>query len=421
MSNPQRIVVIGAAGEMMSVAVRRLAAVEPDAVLELYDLDGARLRELAADLPHAKHGSLDLFDRAALDTAIAGSRLVVLGAGPYLRTSAPVIDACIAAGVDYLDFADDNEPTVAALERSDELTRAGIAGYIGCGASPGLLNVMALDAAAHLDYIESIDVAWCTGDEGPRPYGRAVIEHLMHIAAGDCLTWRDGTSTLVESYAASAHVDMGGGLGPVTLYECAHPEAVTLPRRFPDARSIRVLGGLYPISINGIARGVAVAVRDGKLDADIAVRFFQDIMQDKFGSLTTWRHAVPEMWSQVRRGEVTAADLRRFAWEALRGRHGDYRGGLLARVTGTHAGRRRTVVTRTELSGPETVLWQSMGTVTGFGIAAFVLLALAETTGARVGVHCPEDWVTPAQMYAALHTLGVPRAELPTTKIATEG
>ena len=36
---------------------------------------------------------------------------------------------------------------------------------VGCGASPGMSNVMAVDAAAELDTVENIDLAWVVGDE----------------------------------------------------------------------------------------------------------------------------------------------------------------------------------------------------------------------------------------------------------------
>jgi hypothetical protein len=414
-----RVVLIGAAGEMLSIAASRLAAARPELMLELLDVDVTRARALAAGLPRARAGELDLFDRVALGEAIAGARLVVLGAGPYVRTSAPVIDACLAAGVDYLDFADDNEPTTAALARDDDATRAGVAALICCGASPGLTNLMAVDVAGDLDEVETIDLAWCTGDEGPRPYGKAVIEHLLHIAAGDCRTWRDGAPTVVESYATSEKFDMGGGLGPVSLYECAHPEAVTLPRRFPRVRQVRLFGGLDPIPVNGIARGVALAVRDQRLPTEAAVRFFQDISSDRVGSPRGWRHAAAGLRGQLRRGEIGGAELRRFVWHALRGHHDPYRGGLYAQATGLRGGQRVTVRSRTELAGPDTFTWQSMGTATGTAIAAFITLALAAPPGSRVGVRTPEEWVAPADLYAALREIGVPEAELPTKSSST--
>lgn len=413
------IVVLGAAGEMTSIALSRFAAARPDIPLSLYDLDLDRLSEQADVLPASTtFGRIDLFDEQDLRRAIGGARLVVLGAGPYLRTAAPVINACLEIGVDYLDLSDDVEPTLAALEQNERARQEGVGVYLGCGASPGLLNVMVTDAANELDEVHDIDACWCTGDEGPRPYGAAVIEHLMHIAAGPCLLWQDGQAKTVESFATSERVEMGGGLGDVSLYTCAHPESATLPRRFPNARSIRVLGGLDPAPVNAIARGVAVAVRDGKLPTQTAVKFFQDTMQDKTGAPAGWRYAIPEMRAQRRRGETTKQELRSFIGDALRSRHEDYRGGLLARVRGTRDGALVDVIVRTEMSGPATFSWQSMGTITGTSAAAFMMLALErgdEPSGG--GVFCPEDWVDPQIFYKRMAELGMPEGEVPTKLI----
>jgi hypothetical protein len=373
---------------------------------------------VAESLPgNCTYGHADLFDATALRQIVNGARLVVLGAGPYLRTAAPVLDACLAWGVDYLDLSDDIEPTQEALERDESVRAAGISCFLGCGASPGLLNVMAVDAADELDVVYSIDACWCTGDEGPRPYGAAVIEHLMHIAAGPCVSWREGRSVSDESFTTCESVAMGGGLGAVPLYQCAHPESTTLPRRYPSARSIRVLGGLDPAPVNAIARGVAVAVRDGKMEKDTAVRFFQDIMQDKPGSLSGWRYALPELVAQVRRGETSWRELGRFVKDAARSKHDPYRGGLLARARGSIDGHAAEVVVRTERSGPDTFLWQSMGTVTGTSAAAFMALALDRPAASSAGVLCPEDWVRPIDFYRALISVGTPEGEIPTKSV----
>lgn len=414
------IVVLGAAGEMTSIALQRFAVARPEEPLALYDIDSGRLADLAQTLPSpCTYDVVDLFDSVSLARVVTGARLVVLGAGPYLRTAEPVIEACLAAGVDYLDLSDDIEPTLSALALHERAEQAGVSAYLGCGASPGMLNVMVVDAACELDVVESIDACWCTGDEGPRPYGAAVIEHLMHIAAGPCLYWENGMEASSESFATSEPVSMGGGLGRVHLFQCAHPESTTLPRRYPQAKRIQVLGGLDPAPVNAIARGVAVAVRDGRMDNDKAVQFFQDIMQDKPGSLTGWRYAYPQMRTHTRTGEYTKKDLRRFILDALRSRHDAYRGGLLARVRGVVEGEQVEVIVRTELAGPETFFWQSMGTATGTSTAAFMMLALDR--GDSGGVFCPEDWVDPDDFYAALRALGTPDTELPVKTTARIG
>ena len=167
--NGQRIVFIGAAGEMCRVAIQRFAeAVEgADWKLELYDIRPEVLDDLVELLPSGSVsvGSFDLFDGVALSSAIEGAALVVLGAGPYIRTAEPVRAACIDNKVAYLDLDDDEASTRAALVLDAAARAAEVPIFVGCGASPGLTNVMAVDAARDMDSVDRIDVCWVTGDE----------------------------------------------------------------------------------------------------------------------------------------------------------------------------------------------------------------------------------------------------------------
>ena len=124
------------------------------------DIRPELLDPLVKRLPNgrATAGRLDLYDRDSLRKAVDGAALVVLGAGPYVRTSAPVIEACLEAKVPYLDFDDDVESTEHALTLHDKAVAAGIPIYVGCGASPGMSNVLVVDAAGALDTVENIDV-----------------------------------------------------------------------------------------------------------------------------------------------------------------------------------------------------------------------------------------------------------------------
>lgn len=409
----RRIVVIGAAGEMAGVGVERFGAHNSDCMFELYDLDVSALEELAGKLPpgRASIDAIDLFDDEALGRAIEGASLVVLGAGPYMRTGPPVMRACIQAGVDYIDFDDDIESTQDALGLDGEARAAGIACLVGCGASPGMTNVMAVDAGAQLDEVETLDVCFVTGDEGARPYGAAVLEHLLHIAAGECLTWRDGRQGTVEPFVASEVFPMGGGIGDYRLYETAHPEAITLPRRFPGARSIRVMGGLHPQPVNGLARGISRAVARGEMTVGEAIEWLQLVLQDERGSLKGWRYALSGMLGQVRRRESSIAALGGFLWQGVRKQHPPYRGGLLVRATGTRDGEPATITVRTPKSGPDTYAGSSMGAFTGTCLAAFATLAL-EAEGQHQGALMPEDWVDPLALYGAMERMGAPRDEI---------
>lgn len=408
-----RIVVIGAAGGMARVGLQRLSSIRDDLIFELYDLDMDRLENVAATLPRDRvtTGRVDLFDPPELRRALDGASLVLLGAGPYLKTAPPVMRACIEAGVDYIDFDDDVESTLDGFELDNQARAAGVGLFLGCGASPGLSNVMAVDAAKQLDRVETIDVCWVSGDEGPYPFGAAVLEHAIHISAGHTLIWREGREVAVPTFVENEVFPMGGDLGDYRLYLTGHPEAVTLPRFFSGVRSVRVMGGLHPQPVNGVIRGVSLAVKDGKLTLTEAVKWFQAVMQDQSGSLKVWRHALAGMLGQVRRDEATLGEMGSYLWQGLRKHHVPFLAGILVRATGARNGEPATVIRRTSTGGPGSFFGSSMANATGTCLAAFAHLALDQKEQ-LAGALSPEDWVATEHYYSTLEGLGVSRDEL---------
>src|SRR5581483_3487315 len=81
--------------------------------------DPERLRVLAErlDLPWVSGPATDL------PRLLGEARLVLLTAGPFPATAPAVLRACLAAGVHYLDIANDIEAAQAVLEtRTDAIT-----------------------------------------------------------------------------------------------------------------------------------------------------------------------------------------------------------------------------------------------------------------------------------------------------------
>ncbi|KAH8698665.1 Saccharopine dehydrogenase-domain-containing protein [Talaromyces proteolyticus] len=446
-----QVVFIGAAGEMCRVAIERFAMAS-NASLVLADINTKALEPLVAKLPSERviTQKLDLFNEAALDEIVQGASLVVLGAGPYSRTSKPVLEACLKRKVPYLDFDDDVESTTAALSLHDLAKKANVPFYIGCGASPGMSNVLVVDATQNLDTVDTIDICWLVGDERPG-IGKAVLEHLMHIAAGPCLTWANNKPTLNESWVETAYAPMVGHVGETLLHETAHPEPVTLPRIFPSASRIRCLGGLDPAPFNGIARGLGVAVRREALSLSEAVDFVSNLINnppstsgwtEMFSGLSAhmrggdisvkelwqlvsygahalgpWRYALMGMIDQIRSGECTTGEILSFVISSVRGQTAQYRGSLLVRAVGTRNGHPAMVIKRTAKCGKDSFLMKDMAAITGNACAAFIIMAL-EDGQKRAGVFAPEDWAAPNVFYSALEKFGTPREEIVESLIA---
>ena len=89
--------------------------------------------------------------------------LVINVALPY--QDLPLMDACLAAGVHYLDTANYEPPNEAKFEYKwqwayqDRFKEAGLTALLGSGFDPGVTNVFCAYAQKHLfDEIETIDI-----------------------------------------------------------------------------------------------------------------------------------------------------------------------------------------------------------------------------------------------------------------------
>ncbi len=94
--------------------------------------------------------------------------LVLNVALPY--QDLPLMDACLAAGVDYLDTANYEPPDVAKFEYSwqwayqEKFQNAGLSALLGSGFDPGVTNVFTAWALKHhFDEIHTLDIVDVNG------------------------------------------------------------------------------------------------------------------------------------------------------------------------------------------------------------------------------------------------------------------
>ena len=95
-------------------------------------------------------------------------RLVINVALPY--QDLPIMDACLEAGVDYLDTANYEPPDVAKFEYKwqwayqDRFKAKGLMALLGSGFDPGVTNVYCAYAQKHLlDEVHTVDIVDCNG------------------------------------------------------------------------------------------------------------------------------------------------------------------------------------------------------------------------------------------------------------------
>lgn len=396
----RRILVIGAAGSMTTTFLRAISGAKAEALcfdLRDIDLEGAERSRAMLGHDRATAGKLDLFDAGALAAALDGAAFVINGVGPFHRTADPVRKAAITARVPYLDIDDDVESTLEARALSDDAVAAGIPIFVGCGASPGLTNVLALDLVSRLDQVDTIDVAWCVGDEGPVMLGRSVLGHTLHMGAGGYRGWRGGGLAERRSYANSRRWPLPG-LGRQSFYECAHPEPVMLGSSFAGVTDVTCWGTVHPGPLNGMIKGVAEAEAAGWISYDAAIDFLRDAIAARPTDKHVEKLAMAGVRQQLERGEISRWEYCSFLVHAVLKRQYPTVAGTAALVRGSRAGRPLELMRYID-SSPAASPLKVMDQSTGCAEATFFLEALTDRARALSGTFFPEQWTDPAAFY----------------------
>lgn len=122
---------------------------------------------------------VDLDDPAELRRAMTGLRLVVHAAGPFSATAGPMVEACIAAGVHYLDITGE-VPVFQALAATDARAReAGVMLLPGVGFDVVPTDCLAAHLAARLPGARDLRLAFVGLGAGlSRGTAKTMVESL---------------------------------------------------------------------------------------------------------------------------------------------------------------------------------------------------------------------------------------------------
>jgi len=290
-----RVLVLGAGG--VGAAVARVAT-RRDFVetLVLADLDADRARRAAAATGSDRVSATraDASDPAAVAELIGATRAEAVLNACDPRFVMPIFDACLAAGVTYLDMAmslsrpHPDEPYALPgvklgdqqFARAAEWEERGLLALVGIGVEPGLSDVFARYAADHL--FSAID------EVGVRDGADLVVDGYafaptfsIWTTIEECLNppvvWeRERGWFTTEPFSEPEVFDFPEGIGPVECVNVEHEEVLLVPR-WVDARRVtfkyglgeefvEVLRVLHRIGLDRTepvsVRGVAVSPRD---------------------------------------------------------------------------------------------------------------------------------------------------------------
>ena len=285
-----KILIIGGYG----VFGGRLAELLSDiASLEL--VIGGRSLRRAAQFCEAYRGQASVrplqVDRDAIEPALAAERpaLVVDASGPFQEYGAGtyrVVEACIAEGIDYLDFADAAD-FVFGISRFDEAAR-----QAGVFVLSGVSSFPVLTAAVLREMARTMDVVAVEGGIAPSPYagiGLNVMRAVVGYAGGPVKLLRDGKSTLARGLCESMRFTIAvPGRVPLANIHFSLvdvPDLQVIPPEHPTLRDIWMGAGPLPEFLHRVLNALALARATLGLPSLVPLSglFYRVLDQMKFG------------------------------------------------------------------------------------------------------------------------------------------
>lgn len=122
--------------------------------------DARAVAGLAAELGLEHRAPVDLADPAGLRAAVRGVAAVAHCAGPFVTTAAPMVDACLAEGVHYLDVTGELSVFEAILGRGTDAAAAGVVLLPGAGFDVVPTDCLAGLLARALPGADSLELAF---------------------------------------------------------------------------------------------------------------------------------------------------------------------------------------------------------------------------------------------------------------------
>jgi saccharopine dehydrogenase (NAD+, L-lysine-forming) len=170
--------------------------------------------------------------------------LVINVALPY--QDLPLMDACLEAGVDYLDTANYEPPDEAKFEYKwqwayqERFKERGIMALLGSGFDPGVTNVFCAYAQKNLfDEIDSIDILDCNGGDHGHPFATNFNPEInIREITQRGRYWEDGEWVETDPMSQSRTFDFPE-VGERRAYLLYHEELESLVKHIDGLKRIR--------------------------------------------------------------------------------------------------------------------------------------------------------------------------------------
>ena len=244
-----KVLVIGAGG-VGSVAVHKMAMNQDIfSHISLASRTKSKCDAIAASVKERTGVVIDTYgldaDDVAATTALLNQikpSLVVNLALPYQDLN--IMDACLAAGVHYMDTANYEPLDVAKFEYhwqwayQDRFKDAGLAALLGSGFDPGVTSVFTTYLKKHhFDRIDTLDILDCNGGDHGQAFATNFNPEInIREVTAECRHFENGS--FVETPPMSLHQSFTcpDEVGTYEIYRMYHEELESLVKHIPTIR-----------------------------------------------------------------------------------------------------------------------------------------------------------------------------------------
>ncbi|MHA2203851.1 MAG: saccharopine dehydrogenase family protein [Candidatus Hodarchaeales archaeon] len=243
-----KLLILGGAGDMGGYIVK-------DAVkfgtmwteIAIADINEKKANQLMSKLKDSrlKFVKVDATNHKELVKLMRNFDIACSAIGPFYFFGPKVAQAAINAKIPLVDICDDPDPTQEVLEMDIAAKEAKIPIFIGYGWTPGLTNLMALHAYNKLDTGPvRFNISWAGGAADSE--GFAVILHVYYAVTGSFPSYQNGKFIDAPAGKGNVKIDFPPPINKVNVFDCGHPEPVSIPRFLPNVTECTLKGGLTP-------------------------------------------------------------------------------------------------------------------------------------------------------------------------------
>jgi saccharopine dehydrogenase (NAD+, L-lysine-forming) len=240
-----KVVIIGAGGVGGVVTHKCAQLPEVFSEIVLASRTEEKCKAIAAQLDRPiKTAKIDADNVAELTAFLEQEKpdLVINVALPYQDLS--IMDACLAAGIDYLDTANYEPLDTAKFEYKwqwayqDKFKNAGLTALLGSGFDPGATNVFTTWIAKHyFDEIHELDIIDVNGGDHGYPFATNFNPEInIREVTAECRHWENGEFVETPAMSKKASFTCPDEVGTYNIYRMYHEELESLVKHFPSLK-----------------------------------------------------------------------------------------------------------------------------------------------------------------------------------------